>query len=65
MWERQPKSKQTFSAGLPFALGSEIILELLCTDLILFDLLTAEALDLLEELGDLVGHCGCVVDAVD
>jgi hypothetical protein len=41
------QGKQTFSAGLPFALGSEVVLELLSTDLILFDLLASKALDLL------------------
>lgn len=51
-------SKQTFSAGLPLALGGEVVLELLCTDLILFDLLASKALDLLEELRDFVGHLG-------
>jgi len=45
------------SASLSLPLGSKIFLELACANLVFFDLLAAEALDLLEELGHFVGHC--------
>lgn len=65
---QQPKSiapsqrpRLTLASGLSLALGGQVLLELAGADLVLFDLLAAEAGDLLEELGDLVGHAEAVV----
>jgi hypothetical protein len=46
----------TFTTGLSFSLCSQVILELTSSHIIFFDLLAAQALDLLEKLGDFVGH---------
>jgi hypothetical protein len=46
----------TFSPSLTLALGSQILLEFPCADLVLFNLLTPQFLDLFEELRDFVGH---------
>ena len=46
----------TLSSRLPLSLGGQILLQVAGSDLVLLDLLAAQSLDLLEELGDLVGH---------
>lgn len=46
----------TFSTGLPLSLGSQVFLELTGSHLVFFDLLASQAFDLLEELGNFVGH---------
>jgi hypothetical protein len=46
----------TFSTSLSFSLCSQVIFELTSSHFVFFDLLTTQALDLLEKLGDFVGH---------
>lgn len=48
----------TFTTGLPLSFSSQVFLELTGSNLVFFDLLASQAFDLLEELGDFVGHGG-------
>jgi hypothetical protein len=50
------RTSLTFTTGLPLSLGSQVFLELTGSHLVFFDLLASQAFDLLEELGDFVGH---------